>query len=109
MSLITILVAGALLSIAWRVLDVAHPDRAALAFIALIAHYAGEHANDGRTSMSPTATQPAEDSPTDFVWGCRDGTGGYGGQNLLGLAVMQVRGELVADVHARVSALAPSR
>jgi predicted NAD-dependent protein-ADP-ribosyltransferase YbiA (DUF1768 family) len=30
----------------------------------------------------------AEDSPSDFVWGCRDPQGGYGGQNLLGLALM---------------------
>jgi len=49
----------------------------------------------------------AEDSPTDFVWGCRDPDGGHGGQNLLGLALMRVREELVADVRTRLTALAP--
>ncbi len=49
----------------------------------------------------------AEDSPTDFVWGARDAHGGHGGQNLLGLALMRVREELVADVRSRLTALAP--
>jgi ribA/ribD-fused uncharacterized protein len=49
----------------------------------------------------------AEDSPTDFVWGCRDPDGGHGGQNLLGLALMRVREELVADVRTLLTALAP--
>jgi hypothetical protein len=40
------------------------------------------------------------------VWGCRDPQGGYGGQNLLGLALMQVRAELIADVRTRLAALA---
>ena len=35
----------------------------------------------------------AEDSPRDFVWGCRDRNGGYTGQNLLGRALMRVRDE----------------
>jgi hypothetical protein len=35
--------------------------------------------------------------------------GGYGGQNLLGLALMQVRDELIADVRTRVAALALGR
>ena len=43
------------------------------------------------------------------MWGARDPDGGYGGQNLLGLALMQVRDELVADVRTRVAALAPGR
>jgi ribA/ribD-fused uncharacterized protein len=47
----------------------------------------------------------AEDSPTDFVWGCRDAHGGHNGRNLLGLALMHVREELVADVLTRLSAL----
>jgi ribA/ribD-fused uncharacterized protein len=47
----------------------------------------------------------AEDSPTDFEWGCRDTGGGYNGQNLLGLALMQVREELVVDVCTRLSGL----
>jgi len=51
----------------------------------------------------------AEDSPSGFVRGARDPDGGYGGQNLLGLALMRVRDELVADVHTRLSALAPGR
>lgn len=33
----------------------------------------------------------AEDSPKDFIWGIRDGEGGMGGQNLLGLAWMHAR------------------
>ena len=49
----------------------------------------------------------AEDSPTDFVWGCRDANDGHEGQNLLGLALMHVRDELIADVSTRLSALAP--
>jgi predicted NAD-dependent protein-ADP-ribosyltransferase YbiA (DUF1768 family) len=51
----------------------------------------------------------AENSPSDFVWGARDPHGGYDGQNLLGLALMQVREELIADVRTRLSALAPGR
>jgi ribA/ribD-fused uncharacterized protein len=47
----------------------------------------------------------AEDSPTDFEWGCRDTHGGHNGHNLLGLALMQVREKLVADVYTRLSAL----
>jgi len=35
-----------------------------------------------------------EDSPTDYAWGGRDGSGGYGGMNLLGIALMEVRAEL---------------
>ena len=63
-----------------------------------------------RSALLLTHRRPlAEDSPTDVVWGCRDAEGGHGGRNLLGLALMQVRGELIADVHARVSALAPAR
>ena len=43
-----------------------------------------------------------EDSPYDFEWGIRDANGGFGGQNLLGEALMTVRrelraGELVGD------------
>ena len=36
----------------------------------------------------------AEDSPTDFEWGCRDSNGGYTGKNLLGRALMRVRQEI---------------
>ena len=49
----------------------------------------------------------AENSPSDFVWGARDLDGGHSGQNLLGLALMQVRDELIADIRTRLAALAP--
>ena len=56
-----------------------------------------------------TQTRPlAEDSPSDFVWGARDSDRGYGGQNLLGLALMCVRDELIADVRTSLAALAPA-
>lgn len=32
-----------------------------------------------------------EDSPKDFIWGGRDRRGGYTGQNLLGIVLMEVR------------------
>ena len=75
------------------------------------------HALRGKFTLEPyrsalLLTQPrplAEDSPSDFVWGARDPDGGYGGQNLLGLALMRVRDELIADVRTRLSALAPGR
>jgi predicted NAD-dependent protein-ADP-ribosyltransferase YbiA (DUF1768 family) len=63
----------------------------------------------GRALPLALLTHPrplAEDSPSDFVWGCRDPQGGYGGQNLLGLALMRVRAELIADVRTRLAALA---
>ena len=63
-----------------------------------------------RSALSLTHPRPlAEDSPSDFVWGASDSDRGYGGQNLLGLAVMRVRDELIADVRTRLSALAPAR
>ena len=62
-----------------------------------------------RSGLLLTHPRPlAEDSPSDFVWGARDRDSGYGGQNLLGLALMRVRDELSADVRARLSALAPA-
>ena len=62
-----------------------------------------------RSALPLTHPRPlAQDSRSDFVWGARDRDGGYGGQNLLGLAVMRVRDELIADVRARLSALAPA-
>ena len=42
------------------------------------------------------------------MWGCRDAEQGYGGRNLLGLALMRVRDELVADVRTRLRALVPA-
>jgi len=63
-----------------------------------------------RSGLLSTHPRPlAEDSPNDFVWGARDPDGGYHGQNLLGLAPMRVRDELIADVRTRLSALAPAR
>jgi ribA/ribD-fused uncharacterized protein len=48
----------------------------------------------------------AEDSPYDPVWGCRDRSGGYTGENLLGRALMRVRNELRhADRDAPVSSV----
>ncbi len=60
------------------------------------------HALRGKFALEPhrsallcTLRHPlAENSPTDFVWGARDAQGGYAGQNLLGVALMQVRAEL---------------
>ena len=37
----------------------------------------------------------------------RDADGGHSGQNLLGLALMQVRDELIADIRTRLAALRP--
>jgi ribA/ribD-fused uncharacterized protein len=37
-----------------------------------------------------------EDSPTDFIWGGRSRQGGYDGQNLLGIALMEVRAALAS-------------
>jgi hypothetical protein len=62
-----------------------------------------------RSALLLTHPRPlAQDSPTDFVWGCRDPQGAYNGHNLLGLALTQVREELVADVHTQLSALTRS-
>jgi N-glycosidase YbiA len=62
-----------------------------------------------RSALLLTHPRPlAENSPDDFVWGCRDPEKGYRGQNLLGLALMQVRDELVADVRTRLRALVPA-
>ena len=62
-----------------------------------------------RSALPLTHPRPlAEDSPSDFVWGARDSDRGYGGQNLLGLALMCVRDELIADVRTRLAALAPA-
>jgi NADAR domain len=63
-----------------------------------------------RAGLLLTHPRPlAENSPTDFVWGCRDPEGGRGGENLLGLALMRVRAELAADVQSQLAALAPER
>jgi len=63
-----------------------------------------------RSALLITYPRPlAEDSPSDFVWGARDPNGGYGGRNLLGLALMCVRAELIADVHSCVNALGATR
>ena len=62
-----------------------------------------------RSALLLTHARPlAENSPEDFVWGCRDPEGGYAGENLLGRALMQARAELVADVRTRLRALVPA-
>jgi hypothetical protein len=38
--------------------------------------------------------------------GLRDARGGHAGRNLLGLALIQVRAELIADARTRLRALA---
>lgn len=53
------------------------------------------------TLMSSFPRVICEDSRRDFLWGCRDGRGGYSGENLLGQALMQVRAELLAPQLAR--------
>ena len=48
-----------------------------------------------REALLATGDRPlAEDSPSDFEWGARDGRGGYTGRNYLGRALMRVRDEL---------------
>jgi hypothetical protein len=48
-----------------------------------------------RDALLATGDRPlAEDSPSDFEWGARDGQGGYTGHNYLGRALMRVRDEL---------------
>jgi ribA/ribD-fused uncharacterized protein len=59
-----------------------------------------------RSALLLTHARPlAEDSPSDFIWGARDAHGGFTGQNLLGLALMQVRDELIADLRTRLHRL----
>jgi len=63
-----------------------------------------------RSGLLITHPRPlAENSPRDFVWGCRDAQGGHSGQNLLGRALMQIRGELIAAVRAQLAALTTAR
>ena len=63
-----------------------------------------------RSALLLTHPHPlAEDSDSDLVWGARDRDGGHNGENLLGLALMRVRDELIAHVRTRLTALAPAR
>lgn len=57
----------------------------------------GKHEFPGyRRALLATADRVlVEDSPTDFQWGGRDAGGGYGGRNLLGLVLMDIRAELI--------------
>ena len=61
-----------------------------------------------RAPIDPSA--PARrGQPERLRLGARDSDRGDGDQNLLGLALMRVRDELIADVRTRLSALAPGR
>ena len=51
----------------------------------------------------PALRRLADNQPVDP----NDPDGGHTGQNLLGLALMQVRDELIADIRTRLAALAP--
>jgi len=84
------------------------PDWERVKFDVMLCALRGKFALDPyRSALLLTHPRPlAEDSRSDFVWGCRDAQGGHGGQNLLGLALMQVRAELIADVRTRLAALA---
>lgn len=86
------------------------PDWEQVKFQVMLAALRGKFALEPyRSALLLTHPRPlAENSPEDFVWGCRDREHGYGGQNLLGLALMQVRDELVADVRTRLRALVPA-
>jgi N-glycosidase YbiA len=65
-----------------------------------------------RSALLLTGERPlAEASPHDFVWGCRDPADTFTGRNLLGLALMQVRDEIVDGVERDLRRVAeqPSR
>jgi ribA/ribD-fused uncharacterized protein len=87
------------------------PDWEQIKFQVMLCGLRGKFALEPyRSALLLTHPHPlAEDSPTDYVWGCRDTGGGYNGDNLLGLALMQVRAELVADVRTRLRALTTPR
>ena len=55
-----------------------------------------------------TRTRWPRTAPTTTSGAAATRSGGHTGQNLLGLALMQVRDELVADVRTRLRALAPA-
>lgn len=63
-----------------------------------------------RSALLLTGLRPlAEDSPHDFIWGCRDADGGHTGENLLGLALMHVRGSLREALSEHTAALGHTR
>jgi ribA/ribD-fused uncharacterized protein len=86
------------------------PDWEQVKFQVMLAALRGKFALEPyRSALLLTHPRPlGENSPDDFVWGCRDPEKGYGGLNLLGRALMQVRDELVADVRTRLRALVPA-
>jgi ribA/ribD-fused uncharacterized protein len=87
------------------------PDWEQIRFDVMLCALRGKFALEPyRSALLLTHPRPlSEDSPSDFVWGARDPDRGHNGQNLLGLALMRVRDELIADVRTRLTALAPAR
>lgn len=80
------------------------PDWEQIKFNVMLCALRGKFALEPhRSGLLLTRPRPlAEDSPTDFIWGARDARGGYGGENLLGRALMRVRDELVTDVRRQL-------
>lgn len=74
---------------------------------ALGGKFALEPYRSGLLLTNPRAL--AEDSPHDFIWGCRDADGGYEGDNLLGRALMEIRAGVVAAVREQLGALTGGR
>jgi ribA/ribD-fused uncharacterized protein len=74
----------------------ARPDWASYRFHAMLAALRAKYRIPRfRDALLATGERPlAEDSPSDFEWGARDGRGGYTGHNYLGRALMRVRDEL---------------
>ncbi len=74
----------------------ARPDWASYRFHAMLAALRAKYRIPRfRDALLATGDRPlAEDSPSDFEWGARDGRGGYTGQNYLGRALMRVRDKL---------------
>ncbi len=74
----------------------ARPDWASYRFHAMLAGLRAKYRIPRfRDALLATGDRPlAEDSPSDFEWGARDGRGGYTGHNYPGRALMRVRDEL---------------
>lgn len=78
----------------WEI--IARPDWPSHRFHAMLAALRAKYRIPRfREALLATGDRPlAEDSPSDFEWGARDGRGGYTGCNYLGRALMRVRDEL---------------